>query len=59
MGQTPLATTPYSTVASLYVLYELFFFIDNVVHAAFLCKHVRLSRVFYNKPTYLLNPSVL
>jgi len=24
------------------------FFIDNVVRVAFLCKHVRLSRVFYN-----------
>ena len=30
------------------------FFIDNVVRAAFLRKHVRLSRVFYNKRTYLL-----
>jgi len=32
-----------------------FIFIDNVVRAAFLCKHVRLSRVCYNKLTYLLN----
>ena len=31
------------------------FFIDNVARAAFLCKHVRLSRVFYNKLTYLLS----
>jgi len=30
------------------------FFVDNVVRTAFLCKHVRLSRVFYNKLTYLL-----
>jgi len=29
-------------------------FIDYVVSAAFLCKHVRLSCVFYNKLTYLL-----
>jgi len=29
-------------------------FIDNVVRAAFSCKHVRLSYVFYNKLTYLL-----
>jgi len=38
----------------VYVLYELLSFVDNVVRATFLCKHVRLSRVFYNKLTYLL-----
>ena len=35
-----------------------FFPSDNAVRAAFLCKHVRLSRVFYNKQyllTYLLH----
>ena len=30
------------------------FFTDNAVRAAFLCKHVRMSRVFYNKLTYYL-----
>jgi len=38
----------------VYLLYDPVFFVDNVVHAAFLCKHVRLSRVFYNTRTYLL-----
>ena len=37
----------------VFVLYELLFFNDNVVRAAFLCKHERLSRVFYNKITEL------
>ena len=37
----------------VYVLYELFF--AHVVHVlAFLCKHVCLPCVFYNKTTYLL-----
>ena len=30
------------------------FFVDNVVRDAFLFKHIRLSRVFYNKLTCLL-----
>jgi len=40
------------------LLYDPVFFVDNVVHAAFLCKHVRLSRVFYNTRTYLLTYDV-
>jgi len=31
--------------------------IDNVVCAAFLGKHVRLSHVFYNRLTYLGTPA--
>jgi len=31
-----------------------YFFVDNIVRAAFLCEHVRLSRVSYNRLTYLL-----
>jgi len=42
----------------VYVLYELFFFIDNVVRAAFLCKHVRLSRVRKVKVAHSRLPSV-
>jgi len=37
----------------MYVLYELFFFIDNVV-CLLSYEHVRLSCVFYSKLTYLL-----
>ena len=35
----------------VYVLYELFFFIDNVVH---LLSDVNVCHAFYNKLTYLL-----
>ena len=35
----------------VFVLYELLSLNDNVVRTAFLCKHERLSRVFYNKIT--------
>jgi len=35
----------------VFVLYELLSLNDNVVRATFLCKHERLSRVFYNKLT--------
>jgi len=37
----------------VFVLYKLLSLNDNVVRATFLCKHERLSRVFYNKITEL------
>jgi len=41
----------------VYALYELFFSLTMCCATAFLCKYVRLSRVFYNKLTYLLTPA--
>jgi len=45
----------FTSLFHVYVMYCMnCFFIGNAVRAAFLCKHVRLSRVAYNKLTYSL-----
>jgi len=45
----------FTSLFHVYVMYCMnCFFIGNAVRAAFLCEHVRLSRVAYNKLTYSL-----